>query len=119
MGAAGRAGEEKMKWFIGGLWLFALVVLIPLVMSEDPEIDAFVHCTVEVAARLKAPATADFPSVGGFSVVAEPADRYRVTSYVDAENSYGAKLRTPWTCEAVRDRAGRWHVQSVNLLAAG
>jgi hypothetical protein len=47
-----------------------------------------------VKARLKAPATADFPSCGEFQVRANPArTEIFVIGYVDAQNSFGAKLR--------------------------
>lgn len=48
-----------------------------------------------ILARLKAPSTADFPSCGQFSVRANDARSVIiVTGYVDAQNSFGAKIRT-------------------------
>jgi hypothetical protein len=57
---------------------------------------AMVMCKQEVRKRLKAPATADFPTF----MNSELKDgKYVVTSYVDAQNGFGANLRTYFQCE--------------------
>jgi hypothetical protein len=48
--------------------------------------------------RLKAPSTADFPW-GTYRANHLPNDSWIVSSYVDAQNSFGAKLRSNWVCE--------------------
>jgi len=59
-------------------------------------------CQERVAAELKAPSTADFPPYDEHSIGHSGADWF-VTSYVDAQNSFGAKLRTHYTCTASFD----------------
>jgi hypothetical protein len=57
-------------------------------------------CQYQMTARLRASGSADYPwdlvrgvhNVGG--------DRYRLQSYVDAQNAFGAKLRTHFACTA-------------------
>ena len=57
-------------------------------------------CQDAVRGLLKAPATAQFPLVrkGDAAVIGE--GKYLYDSYVDSQNSFGAMLRTQFTCEA-------------------
>ena len=42
---------------------------------------------------------------------------WRVSSYVDAENSFGASLRMDWTCEISYDEGdGEWALESLTGL---
>jgi hypothetical protein len=67
--------------------------------SEDRDLSnmAFVQCKNFVEESLKAPSTADFPFLD-FTSTEEAENEYLVSSYVDAENSFGAKVRSDWTC---------------------
>ncbi len=58
---------------------------------------SFIQCQSFVKRTLKAPATASFPSLD-FNAFKGKDDRYIVSSYVDAENSFGAKLRSKFVC---------------------
>ena len=51
-----------------------------------------------VANYLKAPATAEFPYYGSVPVKTIRDYTYEVHSYVDSENSFGAKIRTRYKC---------------------
>ena len=55
---------------------------------------------------LKAPQTAVFPSIEQFSVV-ESNGSYKVSGFVDSQNSYGASIRTPFTIN-VNKQGGSW-----------
>jgi len=57
---------------------------------------AFVMMQRPIRAQLKAPSTASFPYA---PTVGQPIGkcRFRITSYVDAQNGFGAMIRTPWT----------------------
>jgi hypothetical protein len=57
---------------------------------------AYAHCKVHVIAALKAPASADFP--WGASTAGHKENLYSLHSYVDAQNSFGAKLRRNFAC---------------------
>lgn len=50
-----------------------------------------------VAERLKAPSQARFEDCLGPLQLTHAGDRWVLTSWVDAPNSFGAKLRTPFT----------------------
>jgi hypothetical protein len=64
-----------------------------------------------VAAMLKAPSTSDFPSCVWRDDVHYAGDgRYNFSSYVDAENSFGAKIRTYYDGEALIEGPDRAHL---------
>jgi hypothetical protein len=60
---------------------------------------AGIVCKEYVKEHLKAPSTSDFQSFLGRNVQDLGNWRYRVGSYVDAQNSFGAQIRTTFTCE--------------------
>ena len=62
---------------------------------------AYTECKLAVLARLKSPSSADFPAFDP-SYVTQGSPQYLVSAYVDADNSFGASIRTPWTCAATR-----------------
>lgn len=65
--------------------------------------DAYICAMYEVEDMLKAPSTADFPSGRSHydaRVLKNYDDVYEflISSYVDAENSFGAMIRTEYDC---------------------
>lgn len=56
-------------------------------------------CQERISTELKAPATAEFPSYDERAIT-HSAALWTVDSYVDAQNSFGAKLRTRYSCTA-------------------
>lgn len=75
------------------------------------EWSAQVACENAVEERLKAPATADF---GGWVRTNNYNQTFTVTGYVDAQNSFGAKIRTQFSC-TVRDNGNATTSTSVIL----
>lgn len=59
---------------------------------------AQVACERFVVERLKAPATAAFQSFDKLSVSGSGTGPWRVSGYVDSQNSFGALLRSNYTC---------------------
>ena len=55
-------------------------------------------CEEAMEAQLKSPATADYPFGHSTAVEALDASRYRLASYVDSENAFGATVRTNFAC---------------------
>lgn len=55
-------------------------------------------CQMWVEERLAAPASADFPFGGAAGMQDLGAGKYGITSYVDAQNRFGATLRTDYDC---------------------
>ena len=58
------------------------------------DVEARNQCQDWVRDKLKAPSTADFADT--ITVAGSPA--WKFTGQVDAENSFGAKIRTGWSC---------------------
>ncbi len=75
---------------------------------------AWVYMQSFVEKRLKSPKSADFP-FGGYRHVTElGAERYKVNSYVDSQNSFGANIRTHF--EGVIKRInGGWELEYLNF----
>jgi len=72
----------------------------PTVESEQSkEIEAFVRSQTAIERQLKSPSTAKFPyySNDGVSVTKLGTDKYRVSAYVDSENSFGAMIRVNYS----------------------
>lgn len=99
MGASG-TGKRKPGWvaIIGAL--LAIGYVISMFDGSSSKSDGYVAesaCKNWVREQLKAPATADF---GGEGI--SGSGPWTITGYVDAENSFGAKIRTNWTCDVRR-----------------
>lgn len=65
-------------------------------IGDGPE--AAVMCHEFLKDRLKSPATANFQPVRD-SDISRVQDSWRVRSYVDSQNGFGAMLRTTYTCQ--------------------
>lgn len=81
------------------------------------ETTAFVMCQSPVSGRLRAPSTAKFPYITapGVSAVHVGGGVYRVRGFVDAQNGFGAMLRTSWTCEIKENSDKTWSLQDLNI----
>ena len=80
---------------------------------------AFIQCQAFVKNTLKAPASAQFPSKP-LSAIHAGANRFVVTATVDAQNSFGAMLRSDWICQTRYTGGhpaspGSWVMESVSL----
>ena len=56
-------------------------------------------CETEVERRLRSPATADYPFGHVTAVQRTGPTTYRLASYVDAQNGFGAIVRTNFVCD--------------------
>lgn len=83
--------------------------------EETKKLEAWTQCHTIVEESLKAPSTASFPwrmnvQVGG-------GDVYTVDSYVDAQNGFGAMIRTRYFCQLQYDAgADAWRVKEFRVL---
>jgi hypothetical protein len=99
--------------------------LTPPSHSETKPVNqnAHVWLAAEAAVRqqLKSPSTADFGSVLGEyqdpdrQVVALDNGSYAVHGWVDAENSFGAKLRSTWVCNIKLVGDEGWSCSSIQI----
>lgn len=110
--------EEQLKkkrnaaFLLGGLILTLVCVIIyiinippPLTLEEraaqtkTAELSySWYACREFIKDRLKAPSTADFERENLDHVIMQSSDTYLVSMRVDAENSFGVKLRGDYLC---------------------
>jgi hypothetical protein len=74
--------------------------------------DAVVACEGFVKDRLKAPSSAKFSGEDA----QQSGSVYTVTGAVDSQNSFGALLRSSYTC-VVEDSGSQWKLQSLTGLS--
>lgn len=72
--------------------------------TDDPNSSAWYACQLFIKQNLKAPSTADFERYSS-SRVFKGTDGYHVTMYVDAQNSFGAKIRSNFSCVVIKNGA--------------
>lgn len=76
-----------------------------------------------IKARLKAPATAEFPNcyrqddLVNTRAVADKPGGYAVTTYVDAQNSFGANIRSYFMCPVLMPDRNHLNVQCIQTDA--
>lgn len=102
------------------LGLLALVFAVPWEREaeDSPELrqaGAEVVCKEYVSERLKAPGSAEFSRAAAL-----PADydwlEFTVTGTVDAQNSFGASLRSSYTCRVRLDPAtSKWALLDLSI----
>lgn len=117
--AVERAKRDSSSANRGCLGLVIAIVLLAggcglLFSGDDDEyqtaqITAQAGCQGFVERRLKAPDGADFSA---WSAVPGPGSTWTVSGTVDAENSFGAKIRSSFRCE-MRDAGDRWVLTSI------
>jgi hypothetical protein len=84
--------------------------------SADDESFAWVVAVRAVKERLKAPSTAKFPWSSHGQYIKEIGNRtFVVKSYVDAENSFGAKIRSNFTVKVKRMYGDTYSILDVQI----
>ena len=86
------------------------------------KIEAWVMAQQFVEDNLKSPGSADFGGV--FNDYQDPDDvvtdlgggKFRVTAWVDAQNSFGATIRTAFVCELEYAGNDRWRLTDLVFL---
>lgn len=96
-----------------GLFIFLLVITTSSSgsYSSDSEIDSYTTSKRIIEKVLKAPSTAEFQSYDK-SMISVSGDTYTVNGYVDAQNSFGAMLRSYYTVK-LKGSAYNWTIESV------
>lgn len=87
-------------------------------MTRDNSVMSYLMMEDYVEARLKSPSTAEFPGIlDGFSdhVTATGNQTYRIVSYVDSQNSFGAMIRTRFSGEIKQISEYQWQLVSLEL----
>lgn len=109
---AAKKPDPTQKWVTAGIVALLAICVISIAVKSSglSKPDPTGACHEWIKAQLKAPSTADFTD--------EPwdvdGDVYTATGSVDAQNSFGAKLRSRYVCKA-RDVDGSWSRISVTV----
>ena len=83
--------------------------------KKDP-IGAYIMMEEFVKKQLKAPASAEFPDYSKAFVKEAENHKYEIQSYVDAQNSFGALIRTKYIGEIEQVDDKNWQLNSLHLL---
>lgn len=116
--------ENKKNTRTGCLALVVIIIAIGLwigfsiggtEIKGPSSIDAYVMSQKFVEDRLKTPSTAKFPTYKEEMVVQLNDNRFKVSAYVDAQNTFGATIRTHYTCWVKNTSGDRWSLENIEL----
>ena len=131
-----KAVKKKNRWWLWAIFIFMIAWFMGWVpgCGETPEqeakrlqreaelaaqnaaVEAFVMSQRFVKRQLRSPATAKFPSILEADVRDLGDGRFLVSAYVDAENAFGALIRTHYKATLRRIGEERWQAESVELI---
>lgn len=83
--------------------------------EQNSKITALTYAQECVKERLKSPSSADFPW-GSDCVTKISENTYVINSYVDSQNSFGAMLRTNFTCQITLIDDNTYTCDSIELF---
>lgn len=84
--------------------------------ADEPDaISAYYMSHQFMEKQLKAPSTAKYPRYDENFVKDLGDGRYTVDAYVDAENSFGAMIRTNYTCTLKYAGDDKWTLEEIHL----
>ncbi len=79
-------------------------------------VSAYTMCQKFVKDQLKAPRTAKWPWVHTDDVTTHlGGGKYRIESYVDSQNAFGALIRTKFTCVVQHAGEDKWRLESLEF----
>ena len=101
-------GDKERKGCLGCLGLIVIIIIISVLIvscgsdKKEPEnikLTVFLWSEIEVKNNLKSPATAKFP-LDYENKVSDLGDgNFKVSSYVDSQNGFGATIRNYYICD--------------------
>lgn len=86
--------------------------------SDNAKIRAYVLAQQYVVQRLKSPGTADFPGIHKVTVQTSGECSFEIVGYVDAQNGFGALIRSNYAARITRDEDDddRWRIDAVSFI---
>lgn len=113
----GQAVSDKNSWPRAILGFIVLIAISSWLFSscnqthEPSSTEAGVVCEGFVKNRLKSPSTASF---SGTTAYGSGGGTYTATTTVDSQNSFGATLRSTWTCKVAWDKKSeKWQLTAI------
>lgn len=97
----------------GTLWAFASTAFEEERPAVGTSQQAESACEDNISQQLKTPSTADYVDVESTST---GSNAWSVTGSVDSENSFGARVRTDWTCAVTFDSDREVYSTNTHLL---
>ncbi len=80
---------------------------------------AYVMCQDFVKKRLRAPGTAKFPGMfeetSSQATTALGSNSFRVRSWVDAQNGFGALIRNDYVCKVTYTGSDNWRLDDLQM----
>jgi len=76
---------------------------------------ALALCQEVVRGQLKAPSSATFAKASESIMIESSPGMWLVSSWVDSQNSFGAMMRTMWTCQIAYTGNGNWVPMTVDF----
>jgi len=105
---------------LGGLFAVFIISAIRTPVAESSRVGsvdkhgAWAYMQLFVEEKLKSPTSAEFPTAGYRHVTELGDNRFKVESYVDSENSFGATVRTNFGGVIKRVDEG-WELESLTI----
>lgn len=103
--------------FTIGLIVFGVIIWFGITLSKNQSKSNVVSdyeivnaCEKFIENNLKAPKSAEFPPESKAVIDRIANNLFEVVSYVDAQNSFGAMIRTFYTCEVRHGYGGGWEL---------
>lgn len=127
--AARRRSLNKKILTFGCLPITALLVIVIAIAAtsdsdtgstEPSEQMAAVMCEGFVKKRLKSPGSAEFSGVTDTDITTVSDKKpwqYKVTAYVDSQNSFGAKIRNNYVCTISTKDNHNWTLDDLDMTA--
>lgn len=122
--------SKRLAW--SGLIVLGICLIIHLVLPSPAgvgngftkkrdlpdSVEAYFMAQEFVKKHLKAPATADFPSYSNqdINISRRNDTTFLISGFVDAQNSFGANLRTNYKCEIMYVGNDLWQLVNINIL---
>ena len=127
--AAGKTLTDEEQGFIFGCMILlacGIWILVPQnyfrkasdIKSSDYATSNIAVCTeaqIFIKNNLKAPSTAKFPYCSDMEIEPLGYKKYRATGYVDAQNSFGAMVRTYYVVEMKYMGNDHWELLSLDI----
>lgn len=77
--------------------------------QDQEKKDAYVYAREIVKEQLKVPSSAEFQKAYEVNITEIGAAKYSFQFWLEAQNSFGAKVRTTYNCTMQR-KDGKWHL---------
>lgn len=112
--------KNNPNWILR-IGIFGVIAAVLYICSSptperipDKNFDAYCAAKNEVERYLKAPSTAKFQPYSAYLVAPIDDNTYTVRGYVDAQNTFGAMIRSNFIVK-IRGSGSRWYTESLVL----